>query len=816
MVPFGFILLVAVAPLCRGAEFSFIREPESEIIEDGHAIFMCEPSQGFATVQWFRDDQELSANSSNVVKISTCGRMHSLEVLETKRSKYRCVIGMKKSPLKLMSKTVEAIPIAIDEFNSLNTSDRRIEVSQGSTAIIPCGPLPRSEPPAVPNVHILKKRKRIVLKLGHRFQVMRSGNVFVRNAQPKDSGEYQCFAENPLTGERREAPFKVHLHVRSQDGEQSQRRNASLVHGPPPRTEAIIGSNVTMECLGDGIPKPQIQWKRMDPSYLPEGRIEGENTLTLLSVTPKHAGVYECLVSNYVTVRARSTLVVLEPPRLKQPEKITYVVENGQSLNLECELSRGEPQPNITWVLNAERLRSHSGRSIFVSEREVFIRKITKQFHEGAYQCFATNSLGSASIQYQVQVISAASQDEAGLSAQDFGRDRENSPSQSRTEDKIRLPSPSKPDIQQISSSAVLITWLVDPAELSVSFFKVQYMVRGGGWETLDVEVNPWQTAYQVDGLQQPLQYRFRLIAVYENDDHRISKASRWVALVEMPEPKRNETPQLTPIVSVSSDSPTSLTVQWKLETQSGDIVDGFILKFRRIDSAGEWTIHRQPRNASRSFTIEHLKAGQHYEVKMAAFNQFGVGNFSTARVARTRDAPTRSPPSVKLVPHDDEQDKLHRNDNGNLGKEMPQRTAFQKHHLIAIAVIGATLGIISLVCLVCAIQYGRNSSGRPSKVDKRLRREAAAYVNDANLNFTPSISTVDLASNSPNSKRFDDDDLTTDDSEDSGSESMKSVSHEEVPRSEKEYALRILTQLYATNGHIVNFDTQSSRVHSV
>ena len=70
MVPFiGLILLGVLVPFCRSADFSFIREPESEIIEDGHAIFMCEPSQSSATVQWFRDDQELSANSSNVVTV---------------------------------------------------------------------------------------------------------------------------------------------------------------------------------------------------------------------------------------------------------------------------------------------------------------------------------------------------------------------------------------------------------------------------------------------------------------------------------------------------------------------------------------------------------------------------------------------------------------------------------------------------------------------------------------------------------------------------------------------------------------------------
>ncbi|GIZ00993.1 hypothetical protein CEXT_374891, partial [Caerostris extrusa] len=40
-----------------------------------------------------------------------------------------------------------------------------------------------------------------------------------------------------------------------------------LLHGGPPNlphTEAVLGSDVILNCVADGFPKPQIQWKRAE------------------------------------------------------------------------------------------------------------------------------------------------------------------------------------------------------------------------------------------------------------------------------------------------------------------------------------------------------------------------------------------------------------------------------------------------------------------------------------------------------------------------------------------------------------------------
>lgn len=60
-----------------------------------------------------------------------------------------------------------------------------------------------------------------------------------------------------------------------------------------------MGGNLTLECVGTGIPEPQVQWSRVD-GLLPEGLIIDGGLLVISNARHSFAGAYKCQVTNRV------------------------------------------------------------------------------------------------------------------------------------------------------------------------------------------------------------------------------------------------------------------------------------------------------------------------------------------------------------------------------------------------------------------------------------------------------------------------------------------------------------------------------------
>lgn len=60
-----------------------------------------------------------------------------------------------------------------------------------------------------------------------------------------------------------------------------------------------VGGSLTLECRGTGIPKPEIQWFRVD-GPLPEGITMEGGVLVVANARHSHGGAYACNVTNRV------------------------------------------------------------------------------------------------------------------------------------------------------------------------------------------------------------------------------------------------------------------------------------------------------------------------------------------------------------------------------------------------------------------------------------------------------------------------------------------------------------------------------------
>ena len=60
-----------------------------------------------------------------------------------------------------------------------------------------------------------------------------------------------------------------------------------------------VGKNLTLECIANGTPQPEIQWTRVD-GLLPEGLISKGGQLIFPRARLAYGGVYRCKVTNRV------------------------------------------------------------------------------------------------------------------------------------------------------------------------------------------------------------------------------------------------------------------------------------------------------------------------------------------------------------------------------------------------------------------------------------------------------------------------------------------------------------------------------------
>lgn len=86
---------------------------------------------------------------------------------------------------------------------------------------------------------------------------------------------------------------------------------------------------------------------------------------------------------------------ILVPPTIGPGERLLKVVENG-TLTLDCN-SQGQPQPNVKWYFGSQPLNS-SGTNKHMLEK-------ANASMSGKYSCEATNSIGSVTADFYVEVL---------------------------------------------------------------------------------------------------------------------------------------------------------------------------------------------------------------------------------------------------------------------------------------------------------------------------------------------------------------------------------------------------------------------------
>ncbi|XP_076323511.1 interference hedgehog-like isoform X2 [Tachypleus tridentatus] len=638
-------------------ELSFRREPTSTMVEPGmnRAVFRCSVAPSGAKISWMLNGQFVDS-SVEYLKFKDNGKKLIVALPIVDKWTHQWLAKQQSSGEDLFQcigsyegKSLVSRPakLIVPELRSFPQQENiRVSVKTGNVAVIPCDP-----PQGVPRVitQFMFNNKKID-KSKDRYILMPSGDLQILDVKTTDSGAYQCIANNPFLGEMVKANHEVILEVK----DTVDISPPVLSVTPVPTTSVVLGSNVTLECAADGNPPVEISWSK-NGGRLPHRRhYQDAGNLLLFGVLEQDKGTYKCSAKNDVGLASAETkLEVQEIPVIVQAPEYKRVNE-GEDAELQC-VAQGYPALSITWINNGKLV---SGNHLVKNKgRTLVLKKVTRQ-QAGIYQCFATNELDSTYAYSELEIVpdervATSLENEVPtpeIDVFDYSKVKDYDDTQQGTEGSsltsetkhvlnrgVKLVPPSKPNITRLSDDSVMVRWKVEKNDgLPIQFFKVQYKQAGGPWMTVDLDIPPHVWSYAVSNLQAETTYRFRIAAVYSNNDNKVGSASLYT-LVKNPQVNK---PTITPVIlKAKAKDASTISLLWDLkETDPSVPIEGFFVHYRSTLNAGDYVKVTVLGAEKRSCNITHLAAATSYDFKMQSFNMAGASEFSNILTSRTTE----------------------------------------------------------------------------------------------------------------------------------------------------------------------------------
>ncbi|XP_032380766.1 hemicentin-1 isoform X2 [Etheostoma spectabile] len=236
------------------------------------------------------------------------------------------------------------------------------------------------------------------------------GTLTIKETQDVDAGDYICVAVNAAGS----SSGKISLDVGAKPKFTRE----------PSDVASDIGSNVTLLCLAQAHPEPQITWRREDGLPIfnrphTHGIItQSGGALHINNLWVDDEAVYVCEAHNHfgrIQAQARITVTGLVSPVIAMSPTVVSVIED-QQVTLPCVLLAGNPLPERQWLHDYGLVTSDE----FVTVRKdssLHIERVRLE-DTGDYTCLAENVIGATNhtttvnvyviptIQYGPQVFS--------------------------------------------------------------------------------------------------------------------------------------------------------------------------------------------------------------------------------------------------------------------------------------------------------------------------------------------------------------------------------------------------------------------------
>uniref|UniRef100_A0A8C8CRV6 Neural cell adhesion molecule 2 n=1 Tax=Oncorhynchus tshawytscha TaxID=74940 RepID=A0A8C8CRV6_ONCTS len=181
------------------------------------------------------------------------------------------------------------------------------------------------------------------MEITEEFQVLPNNNLQIHKVTKADEGVYRCEARVEARGEIDFVDIEVVVNVPPVLSVLQQSFNAT----------ADYQESVTFTCITSGSPNPEVTWHRKgqqlerSEQYVLNTMEAGRSTLTIRNIIQGDGGDYTCRATNKAGAEERELfLKVFVQPHITQLRNVTAV--EGSAAMISC-VAEGEPLPEISW-----------------------------------------------------------------------------------------------------------------------------------------------------------------------------------------------------------------------------------------------------------------------------------------------------------------------------------------------------------------------------------------------------------------------------------------------------------------------------------
>ncbi|XP_041856289.1 hemicentin-1 [Melanotaenia boesemani] len=320
------------------------------------------------TVTWTKGGSKLSIRGGSYRVLPT-GVLEITAALPSHAGRYTCSAH---NPAGVAHKHIS---LTVQEPPEIRPMAEEVQVVLHHGTVLPC------DVQGFPRPSVTWQREGVPIATGHRLAVLSSGALKFSRVTLGDAGTYQCLAKN----EAGVAVAKTKL----------------VLQVPPvlsvPRVDytAVLGQPVSLECVADGQPQPEVTWHK-ERKPMADGahiRVFANGSLAITSVQRSDAGVYTCTAKNLAGRASHDMRLLIQVPPMIPPAQTKLSVIQGFQALLPC-AAQGSPEPKVSWEKDGATVPNLPGKFTVLRSGELIIER-AELGDAGIFTCVATNPAGS-------------------------------------------------------------------------------------------------------------------------------------------------------------------------------------------------------------------------------------------------------------------------------------------------------------------------------------------------------------------------------------------------------------------------------------
>ncbi|KAM4633821.1 neural cell adhesion molecule 1 [Polymixia lowei] len=369
-------VLLLVPVFGTDAKLEIINSKIDLLVGDDHLLLCKAGREGEIT--WQKDGEDVDEEGKVSMVDESSSRLFIKKAKMADAGKYTCQCEYEGG-----YKDASYTQVYVYEGPSFGATPTYHEFLVGQDAVVPC--LVSGKPGV--DVRWRRDKDEIQSYGSTRVRQIGDNSLSIGTVKREDAGNYVCCAR--IRGRPISKELSISVVVNAPPTVRLKEEVKRVMAGP--------ATNVSLLCLVDGLPKPNISWTmpvKYDPSHHHFNSDRSE--LIIKSVARGDYGEYVCTAKNKLAESSATIMLhVSEAPEVYvSAERQSVFV--GETVSVSCNVS-GHPQPQLHWI------NKHSGYALIPASGRVrvldgvlVIDKVAPS-DGGLYSCMAVSPSGNAS-----------------------------------------------------------------------------------------------------------------------------------------------------------------------------------------------------------------------------------------------------------------------------------------------------------------------------------------------------------------------------------------------------------------------------------